>query len=592
MQNKNKIKKVLKLFFIVVMVCLILSGNLVLGVSKTGTVSKPDIVTDLPKKVEIQQQLFSSPLFVYPTGGDEVWNMTYGGSYHDQVYDCELTDDGGYILTGYYATTSSNVWLIKTNEYGVMQWSRSFGDLINPDIGNGVQQTIDGGFIIAGQTRSYGAGYTDAWLIKTDTNGYEEWNYTFGGSDNDTIYAVQETQDEGFILTGYTYSFGAGLSDLWLIKTDTDGTEEWNTTFGGSINDRGEDVWETINGDFICTGYTGSYGHGGSDLWLICTNDEGVELWNQTYGGSLAEAGCQVKQTSDNGFIAVGYTQSFSVGWVDVYVVKTDSIGTLEWEQTYGGISEDRGFSIEQTYDAGYILTGRTDSFGIGNLDAWVIKINDLGDEMWNVTVGGINFDSAYSVHQTYDGGYIAAGTTGSYGAGGNDGWLIKFEPRENKTFYVDAAADCPGNGTMSSPYCKVQIAIDRAIPGDIVLVGEGVYYENIVIDKKIELVGLNHDKIGNDKGRPTYDGQKKGPTIEIKKDGVTIKDCIIKNGTDGIYSKGHNKLQILNNIIWRNEKEGINLENCGAPNGIVTISENRINNNKKMGHSSKTVAM
>ena len=357
--------------------------------------------------------------------GDVQWAKTYGGTDNDLVYSVQQTSDGGYILAG--GTTSfgvggGDIFLIKTDAFGNVQWAKTYGGP-GYDEAFSVQETSGGGYIVAGITNSFGAGF-DILLIKTDANGNVQWAKTYGGTDNDLVYSVQQTSDGGYILAGGTTSFGVGGGDIFLIKTDAFGNVQWAKTYGGPGYDEAFSVQETSGGGYIVAGITNSFG-AGLDILLIKTDANGNVQWAKTYGGTDNDWAFSVQQTSDGGYIVAGGTSSFGAGEKDVFLIKTDAFGNVQWAKTYGEEDDDVAYSVQQTSDGGYIVAGTTRSFGVGWDDIFLIKTNASGNIVWTKTYGGTGWDEAFSVQQTSDGGYIVAGTTSSFG-GGNNAFLVK----------------------------------------------------------------------------------------------------------------------------------------------------------------------
>jgi len=306
-------------------------------------------------------------------------------------------------------------------------WTQTFGG-VGHDHAHVSLQTSDGGFVFTGSTSTFGAGSYDAWLTKTDSDGNEMWSQTYGGTAWDNGWSVEQTSDGGYIITGNTFSFGAGQSDVWLIKTDSSGNELWSQTIGGTVSEVGTCVQQTSDGGYIITGYTNSFSAGDNDVWLIKTDSNGNTVWAQTFGGIEHDEGDSVQQASDGGYIVAGSTQSIGLGDKDVWLIKTDSAGNELWNQTFGGTDMDWGKCVQQAGDGGYIIAGFTASFGAGSNDAWLIKTDSEGNEIWSSTYGGTGDDSSVDVHLTSDNGFIIAGTVSSFGAGAADAWLIRLD--------------------------------------------------------------------------------------------------------------------------------------------------------------------
>lgn len=338
------------------------------------------------------------------------WSRVFHRSSGDVLYAVQQTSNGGYIIVGvtevnegpcYYPPCRNAAWLIKTDPNGNEEWNKTYG---GPYLDNAysVQQTSDGGYILAGKTYSFGAELSDFWLVKTDPQGNEEWSKIFGGSNLDYAYSVQQTSDNGYILAGKSASFGAGRDDVWLIKTDPNGNEEWDKTYGGIFWERGYSVQQTTDGGYIIAGETSSFGAGMNDVWLIKTDSNGNEEWNKTFGGPGDDRANSVRQTFDGGYIIVGEMRMPTPSWIDGWVIKTDPNGKEEWNMKFSGPKHAGANSVQKTSDGSYIIA----SFGYATL----IKIDSNGNEEWNWSSPvGSSGDYRWGdfVQQTSDEGYI-----------------------------------------------------------------------------------------------------------------------------------------------------------------------------------------
>ncbi len=272
--------------------------------------------------------------------GNKVWEKTIGDSGNDYGVTIKPTSDGGFIITGWTDSygRGDDVLLLKIDANGNKQWSQAFGGPLE-DRGMGVVQTTDGGYAVCGWTYSAGTPDRAIWLIKTNSAGTMLWNKTFGGSDSDYGYGIVQSRDGGLVLTGAVASSPtAGDRDVVLIKTDAQGNRVFYKTYGGAKSDYGQDVVETSEGGFFITGWTWSFGAGDKDVYIVKTDAQGNKAWEKTFGGPYAEHGFSGRQTADGGYVIVGDTiEKNAAAYEQIYVVKTDSAGSLLWNMTMGG---------------------------------------------------------------------------------------------------------------------------------------------------------------------------------------------------------------------------------------------------------------
>jgi len=358
---------------------------------------------------------------------DVIWSNNYGGTYNEQGYSGYKLTDGGYVILG--ATYSfghgdHDIYLLRLDSLGHILWTESYGGSA-ADYGYDIQQTSDNGFIIVGLTQSYGSGEGDVYLIKVDATGTVLWTRTYGGVARDEGWSVRQTADGGYILAGTTNSFGAGYGDVYLIKTNSSGTAQWSRTYGGAGGESGSAVRPTPDGGYVTVGSTGSFGDGYSCVYVVKTDGAGDSVWATTYGGFRADFGYSVEIAPDGGFVFVGASSSFGHGYTDVYLVKTDPDGFVEWEQFYGGSMDDRGYAVQPAGDGGYILAGTTESFGSGKIDCYAIRTNPLGEPIWTNTYGGAESDFCRSVVIEED-AFCLIGYSFTYTSGGSDVYILK----------------------------------------------------------------------------------------------------------------------------------------------------------------------
>lgn len=302
-------------------------------------------------------------------------------------------------------------------------WIRMYGGAYR-DWGNCVRETRDGGYIVTGFTASFGSGnIEDIWLIKTDAEGEILWTKTFGGGGREFGYCVQPTVDGGYIITGITESFDGA----WLIKTDAQGDTAWTRVYDLAT---GNWVQQTTDNGYIITGCRRAQPGVPWDVWLLKVDADGNTQWSRRYGGEMWDEGYCVEQTEDKGYIITGMTDSYGAGSADIWLLKTDSIGDTLWTRMYGYNAFEWSYSLWITSDSGYAIIGcNTPEPGPGwqKNDVWLLKTDAQGDTQWTRSYGTRELiDQGISIQQTSDGGYIIAGIRDATGPGTARIWLIK----------------------------------------------------------------------------------------------------------------------------------------------------------------------
>lgn len=353
----------------------------------------------------------------------------YGGTAEEYGYQIIETTDGNFLACGRTFSFGTGGWegyLVKLTPSGDTLWTQTYGNILYDEIQD-VDNTLDGGYILTGHTTiNDWAG--DLLLIKVDANGNIVWDQTYGGAGglSDKGYGVIATADGGYAVTGTTESFGSGGDDVYVIKTNSTGVIEWTRTVGttGSI-EAGRDIQQVSGGSYVIAGYSDGSGTSFYDVFLVKLNAAGVPLWSKTYGGSSYDFAYTVEETSDMGYILGATTDSFGAGGWDAYLLKTDVDGNHEWSRAYGLGGEDRVQAAKQTSDGGYILCGRSDSFGAGNYDATLHKTDGSGVLQWSMAYGGGSEDQAWSVKEV-SGGYVCCGYSFSYGAGSRELCILR----------------------------------------------------------------------------------------------------------------------------------------------------------------------
>lgn len=384
----------------------------------------------------------------------QYWVKSYGGWEDDVPYSILRTSDGGFIVAGdteSYGAGSSDFWIVKLDEHGNIQWDRAYG-------GSGLEEARSileapgGGYVIAGKTESFGVGGDGAfWVLKLNGGGDVEWQKMYEGGGG---VSIAPAHGGGYVVAGGTTAFGAGGSDVWVIKINDGGGVQWQYSYGGSDHDVPFCIRQSGDGGYVFAGWTSSFGAGWADFWVTKLDGDGNVTWSKAFGGVDGDQARFVEPTGDNGYIVSGWTVSFGAGNSDMWILKLDSGGNIEWQNTYGGGADDRGFSIARTSDGGYITAGRTESFGAGNADIWILRLDSAGLVQWQETVGSTYDEDARSALELPGGDFVVTGKDSYYGTAAHDFWVLKMD--SDGVVSTDCPAGMIGNSSASATASSV----------------------------------------------------------------------------------------------------------------------------------------
>ncbi len=407
------------------------------------------------------------------------WQKSLGGSNYEFANDIQQTTDGGYIVCGTSTSSDGDVsvnkgnqdcWVVKLDVNGAIEWEKSYGGSLH-ETAESIIQTMDGGYIVSGSAMSGDGdvtlvkGLSDSWIIKIDNLGNIEWQKTYGGTAAENARKIIQLNDGKYVFVGGSGSTDGDITghhgpanffDIWVVKIDTNGALIWEKSYGGTSDEDAFSIEYHPNSSYLIAGYTRSINgdvtnnFGGQDYWLLNIDSIGNILWQKNYGGSGDDIAKSAVSTINGGFIVGGVSNSIdgdvtnNIGGNDFWIIKIDSIGIMQWEKNYGGSNHDEARSISVLINNNYVVFGETRSSdgdvtnNKGGDDYWLVKIDGLGNLLWEKTMGGSSFDDGNALYKTTDNSFIVAGgnasndgdITGYKGAG--DFWVVKLNPLVN----------------------------------------------------------------------------------------------------------------------------------------------------------------
>jgi len=368
--------------------------------------------------------------FLSAQSPDIVWSQTFGGPNNDEAYDVKRTTDGGFIVCGMTESKGrgkKDAWVLKLDSQGRLEWDKTYGDT-GDDVAKSIIQTQDGGYAFAGYSTSKNRrGKQDVWLVKLDSSGNQVWEGVYGGTKNDVGNSLVQTWDGNYVIAGTTMSYGAGGTDMWVLKVDSKGKHIWRRTQGGKRNDYGMTVViDPRDSSLVVGGSTSSFGNGPSSFWLVKISDEGRRIWRKDYGDENKEFANHLTMLSNGAYIMAGYSQPRGERYRSFKVVGFTPESWDDWEVVYGTLKDEEATFSAETTDGNIVVVGHTNSIGEGHYDIWLMKFDRAGNRLWQDTYGGIGEDLAHAVIALGPNEVVIVGSTMSDGAGRRDVWVLR----------------------------------------------------------------------------------------------------------------------------------------------------------------------
>ena len=364
---------------------------------------------------------------------ETVWQKAYGGDGRDRAYGVVALKNGGAMVAGMsrtYGHGRSDMLIVKLDKKGKTVWRSSYGGK-KRDFAYNITRTSDGNFIAVGSSESFSKdGNLDVYVVKFDTEGKRAWQKTYGGDEKDEAKAVVAVGGGGVLVAGYTESYGKGRKDIYILYIDKNGKEIWSKAIGGKEDDVANDIKLTADGGFVVVGGTESYGAGSSDFYVLKFDGKGKFLWDKVYGEANEDVLNTVAATPNGGFVVAGKTKSFGSKHSDIDIINYDKNGKTIWHKIFGFDSKEWANDIIRIPGGGYLLAGTTKSFGFGKFDFYLLEIDSKGSSVWANVYGGENKDMAHALTRMADGTILVVGETESFGQGGYDFMMIELEKR------------------------------------------------------------------------------------------------------------------------------------------------------------------